>query len=255
MLEQELKSQSSTTKSTDANQTEFESSKWLAYFLENKNSQVVPRLKDDFDLGQELKKPLIHSLKRFQIGETGDGLHLKRYAKTVADKDYIECVDLFVKEEQGHAQNLASVILALDGTLLTWHWSDLAFIGLRRILGLKTELLILLIAEVIGKCFYKLVAANSNSEELEEVFSLIVLDELMHLEFHTEFLVSRLGNYPSLVRSAIYHIWCGLFVLACFAFVADHRQGLRALDSSMKKFFAESRSQFAKYAKRACGLN
>lgn len=236
-------------------QDDFNSAKWKDYFERNKNARLEALVGDQLKVDEKLTAPLIHSLQRFQIGETGDGLHLKKYASSVKDKDYQECVDLFIKEEQGHAQVLARVILALDGTLITWHWSDFAFIGLRRLLGLKTELLVLLIAEVIGKSYYKLVSKNAGNETIEEVFSLIVLDELMHLEFHTEFLSSRLKNYSMFVRSAVYRIWCFLFWMACLVFVMDHGKSLSNLGSGKKEFWIECTNLFSKYAKRACLLS
>src|SRR5262249_4075085 len=94
------------------------------------------------NVSQELRGPLINSLQRFQIGETGEGKHLRKHARTLNDPMYEECIDLFIKEEQFHARVLAQMIQSLDGTLLTWHWTDLAFIGLRRVMHLKTEVFI-----------------------------------------------------------------------------------------------------------------
>ena len=123
-------------------------------------------------------------MQRFQIGESGNGTHLRKYATTTKDPTYEQCIDLFVREEQGHARLLAQLIKSLEGTVLTRHWSELAFVALRRMLGLKTEVFVLLIAEIIGKCFYKACADRLQNKTMKDVFSAIVMDEIFHLEFH-----------------------------------------------------------------------
>src|SRR5579885_3533212 len=123
----------------------FNSSDWRDYFEENRKSRPAIRVPNEIVLDETLRQPLLKSLQTFQIGESGDGRHLRKYAKKLGDPVYMQCMDMFIKEEQNHSQMLAAVILALNGTLINWHWSDLVFIGLRRLFHLKTELFILMI--------------------------------------------------------------------------------------------------------------
>lgn len=255
MTSQPLVHDSSLELSTHSGPTaSFDSSQWRRYFEENRRIRPSTKLPNQIVLDAAIQAPLVSSLQRFQIGETGEGRHLRKYARKYGDPQYIQCVDMFIKEEQTHAQILSQVILALDGTLLTWHWSDLAFIGLRRLLHLKTELLILFVAEVIGKCFYKYVADKIDHKPLEEVFSLIVLDEIMHLKFHTEFLSEQLRGYPWIVKHFVHYIWCMIFYTACFAFVTDHRKSLAALKISSGEFIATCSKTFHVKATRALDL-
>jgi hypothetical protein len=234
--------------------TTFDSSQWRRYFEENRKLRPATRLPNDIVLDDVLQASLIPSLQKFQIGETGEGRHLRKYAKKYGDPDYVQCVDMFIKEEQSHAQILSQVILAMNGNLLSWHWTDVAFTCMRRLLHLKTELLILLVAEVIGKCFYKYVADKVDYKPLEEVFSLIVLDEIMHLKFHTEFLSEQLRSYPWLVKHFVHYMWCMIFYTACFAFVLDHKKALRALNISSGEFIGTCSKTFHVKATRALGL-
>jgi hypothetical protein len=227
---------------------EFSAEKWRAYFEENRNTEIGIRFSDGVMIEEELREPLIHSLQRFQIGETGEGTHLKRYAKTVGDTTYEDCIDLFIKEEQGHARILAEMIGALDGELLTWHWTDLAFIALRRMFGLKTELFILLIAEIIGKCFYLQCARNLEDEKMSSAFSVIVCDEIAHLEFHTEFLRTKMERLTEPVRYLILVCWMILFYVSCFVFVADHGSALNEMDVSIRDFLRDCSSCFRRAA-------
>lgn len=234
--------------------TSFSAGRWLAYFLDNKQNRTVTQFSDDLSISQELREPLIRSLQRFQIGETGEGKHLKKFAKTKDDPTYEQCIDLFLKEEHAHARILAEMIAALDGSLLTWHWSDLVFIMLRRALGLKTEIFILLIAEIVGKCFYLQCARNLKNERLSDTFSVIVLDEIAHVEFHCDFLRTELITCPQPVRYAIYWAWATLFYAASLVFVLDHRLALAGLEVSQRKFLDDCSGTFHRAASRALAI-
>lgn len=226
----------------------FNSGEWLSYFRTNKSIRTIVNLPDEIALDLDLKKCLIKSLQKFQIGETGDGRHLKKYARRLGDEAYNECVDLFIREEQGHGRILAEVIRALDGTLLTWHWTDLVFIFLRRILGLKTEVFILLIAEVVGKCFYKCIADKIEDRNLREVFALIVLDEIAHLQFHSQFLSMQMSNKTWLMKFIVHYVWMQIFFAALFVFIADHRKSLDALSVSSAEFVERCSREFHRSA-------
>ncbi len=227
----------------------FESEKWLKYFEENKKLRSSIRLPAKIDLSEEIKAPLLRSLQRFQIGETGDGRHLRRYAEKTKDLSYMRCVDLFVKEEQSHGQILAEIISAIEGTLLSWHWSDLAFIALRRLLGLKTEIFIILIAEIIGKCFYRSIADKIENQSICNAFAFIVCDEIAHLRFHSEFLNRKLATYPALLKLAIRYAWTLIFLSACFVFVIDHKAALKALGTNPGEFIDKCTIEFQRSAK------
>jgi len=232
----------------------FSSAHWLSYFQDNKSSRTVITLPQELAVPQSTRLPLIRSLQRFQIGETGEGKHLRKYASRLNDAQYEECIDLFIKEEQFHARVLAQIIAALDGTLLSWHWTDLAFIVLRRTLGIKTEILILLIAEIIGKCFYRVCADGLKDRMLSDAFSLIVLDEIGHLEFHCNFLGSRLAPLPRPLRRCVFWVWRLIFYVACFVFIADHRATLKALNVTPGKFMADCATTYRRAAVRALSL-
>ena len=232
----------------------FQARHWLNYFEQNKNARSAIRLSREIVLDDAIKQPLIRSLQRFQIGETGDGKHLKKYAKALGDADYIQCMDLFVKEEQSHGQILAEVILALNGTLLTWHWTDHAFIFLRHLFRLKTELFIILIAEVIGKAFYRCVADKIQNQDLSNVFAIIVCDEIAHLRFHSEFLNQQLKTYPWALKCLVHYVWSMIFYTACFVFVLDHKGALEALGMPTARFISACSKEFQRAGVCALGM-
>jgi hypothetical protein len=228
----------------------FSSASWLSYFQANKSAEAGITAADKINVAEAVRTPLIRSLQRFQIGQSGDGKHLKKYAATLLDPAYERCVDLFVKEEQGHARILAQTINAMDGALLTWHWSNLIFIAVRRALGLKTELSILLIAEIIGKCFYKCCADRLVNRALRDTFSLIVLDEIFHLEFHCSFMARQMQHSPQFLRTLFYYCWTAFFYAACLVFIADHWRALQALNVMPQAFLKDCSSTFQRIASK-----
>lgn len=235
-------------------QAPFNSEIWLKYFEENKKLRSAVRLPEHVQISEQLRAPLLKSLQKFQIGETGEGRHLRHFAKKTRDASYIQCIDLFVKEEQSHGQMLAEVIASVDGRVLSWHWTDLVFICLRRMFGLKTEIFILLIAEVIGKCFYRVLADSIGNQQLSNVFAFIVCDEIAHLRFHSEFLNQQMQNYSWPLKCFIHYAWSLIFYTACFVFILDHKNTLTELKIPTADFMASCSKEFQRSARCAFGL-
>ena len=251
MATQQLPRSESDSLTADPRYGTFSSAQWLLYFQDNKKSRADIKFTNDISVPLSMRVPLIRSLQRFQIGETGEGKHLRKYARMTNDPKYEECIDLFIKEEQYHALVLAQIIQSMDGTLLSWHWTDLAFIVLRRMLGLKTELFILLIAEIIGKCFYNACSNKLEDPRLRDAFALIVLDEIGHLEFHCDFLRDQMKGYPKGITQVCYFFWSILFLTACFVFMADHKHALEALTVRPRDFLEDCSRTFRRAAMKA----
>lgn len=104
---------------------------WLEHFKQNKADRMSIPWRRKLKVEPKLERPLIRSLKRFQVGESGDGKHVKAYARLTGDVDYTETINLFVAEEQEHARLMGRVLKRMGATLLDSHWSDRVFVTLR----------------------------------------------------------------------------------------------------------------------------
>jgi hypothetical protein len=103
-----------------------------------------------WEQGARLDRSILRSLQRFQVGEDGDGANLIAKAAGAGDEIYAKAVGLFIAEEQNHAR-LLKLLLEAGGTrTITSHWTDAIFVRLRRTLGLRLELMVLMIAEVVA---------------------------------------------------------------------------------------------------------
>lgn len=123
---------------------------WLRYFQRNKKERLELAPEEHFFPEPDLRAPLIRSLRRFQLGESGEGRRLRLHAALTGDAIYQQCIDLFIKEEQNHSHMMAVILAKLGVPLLRRHWSNACFVFLRGWFGLEEELLILLVPEMIA---------------------------------------------------------------------------------------------------------
>src|SRR5437899_8135760 len=98
--------------------------KWLNYFEHNRAHRRVVPWDRDVQVPSHMRRALIRSLQKFQIGESGEGRHLRNKAAAVGDPTYDAAIDLFIKEEQEHARLMAGILKKLKAPLLCADWSD-----------------------------------------------------------------------------------------------------------------------------------
>jgi hypothetical protein len=201
---------------------------WRSYFERNRTERLPVPWGKGIQVEPGLREPLIRSLQRFQVGESGDGLHLKRGAARTGNADYAATIALFVGEEQEHARWLSLLITGMGGTLLTHHWSDRFFVALRRLCGLKMELMVLLVAEMIAIRYYRALHEGTEDPVLCAIFGQIRRDEDGHVAFHIAFLREAFSGWSWLTRGLVRTAWQALYRGACLLVMWDHRGVLKA---------------------------
>jgi len=228
----------------------FDARRWLAYFAANAAHR--PRIPWDAPLSVDarLRDPLVRSLQRFQVGEQGDGRHLRAAAAMTNDPAYSEAIESFVREEQGHSRLLARALARLESPLLARHWSDTCFVLLRRLAGLRLELLVLLVAEIVAQRYYPALRDGVEDAALRAAFARIADDEEGHVAFHCAYLRSTLAPLPPAAHVAIRVGWRLLFRGACLAVMLDHRGVLRGVGVSPAAFWRDCGRLFDQAADR-----
>jgi hypothetical protein len=209
---------------------------WYNYFVRNAATpnQILWEL--GINVEPHLRADLIRSLQRFQVGEQGDGKHLIIGAQKTGDKEYADTIRLFIGEEQGHARLLALLITGMGGSLLKWHWSDACFVLIRRMLGLRVELLVLLSAEMIAKRYYRALYEGTTDPVLRAAFAKILNDEFGHVAFHCDYLRAAFGSLAPLTRFSICWLWYVFFAIVCLVVAHDHRGVLKAIGLPTRDF-------------------
>ncbi len=210
---------------------------WLNYFERNRRERLHIPWHLGIQLDEGLRRPLIHSLQRFQIGESGEGRHLRAHAALTGDDDFAAAIDLFIREEQTHASLMAAILRRLRAPLLESHWSDGCFMFLRHLFGLKEELLILLLPEMIAKRHFRALHDGTTDPVLRAVFAQICHDEEGHLGFHIDTLQQLFAGHSCWTRAIIRSIWRVLFRVSCVVVMWDHRAILSAAGLSSSMFW------------------
>ncbi len=188
----------------------------------------------NWDAGARLPAAVVRSVQRFQVGEDGDGANLIAKAHSAGDDGYTTAVRMFVAEEQNHARLLALLLAAADSPTISGHWSDTVFVRLRRALGLRLELMVLMVAEVIALRYYRALRDGTEDALTADVAARILADEERHVPFHTQRL--RDAFPPGPLRTVACGLWWFLITGAAVAVAVDHGLALRRLGVGRRAF-------------------
>lgn len=192
--------------------------------------------------GARLDPAVARSVQRFQVGEAGDGANL--IAKAAGDDGYLAAVKLFVAEEQNHARMLAELLGAAGVPTIGTHWSDTVFVRLRRALGLRLELMVLLIAEVIALRYYRALRDGTTDPVVTQVASRILADEERHVPFHCHRLRIGFRELGTPARTALFGAWRLLLLGVALTVAADHGPALHRLGVGRREFVADVLAAF-----------
>jgi len=225
--------------------------RWTAEFERQRDRHAEFEIGSIGPLAPAVRRGLAHSLPIFHLGEASSGVHLMAEAERDGTGAYHQAVESFVYEEQDHARLLAMVCTSLGIDLIDDHWSDRAFRRIRRISGLRTEMLTLLVAEMIAVPFFDTLSKGVGDPALAEVFGRIHADEQRHLAFHAATLPGHLSRWSPKILKTVRMLWGATFVGSAAVVAWDHRLVLRACNSGMIRFFREAlalfRQQEARY--------
>ncbi|MFJ3715233.1 ferritin-like domain-containing protein [Streptomyces sp. NPDC090057] len=212
--------------------------KWARDFEDEKERRAA--LGDpDWGRGAALPPAVWAGIQRFQVGEDGDGANLVAKADQAGDPDYARAVRLFVAEEQNHARMLARLLAAGGMPLLSGHWSDTVFVRLRRLMGLRLELLVLMIAEVVALRYYRALRDGAGDPLTSEVADRVLADEERHVPFHCARLHASFAELPRAVRRPVLAGWRLLLLAVTTVVATDHGRALRHLGVGRLRFVSD----------------
>lgn len=124
------------------------------------------------------------SMQTFQRGEGTGGDHLLALATKWGEPDYAAAMQLFIQEEEGHADMLGQFMAQQRIPRLETHWLHEIFRSLGRPLGLEHMVRVILTAEVVAAVYYRALRQATLSGLLRQICHRILHDEEMHLAFH-----------------------------------------------------------------------
>ena len=223
---------------------------WVEHFEQNEHVHAETDAAIAFDGGCEIpdpvRRPLVESIRRFQLGESGDGAQLLRKAQRAGDTEYLCAARLFIAEEQQHAALLLRLLGYLGGQPLQRHWSDAVFVRLRRLMGLRTELMVLTVAEVVALSYYGGLASAGPDAVVRAVAARIVADEHPHVRFQQDRLRAGFADSGIVVRLLAFKLWWLTAIGATLVVAFDHGPLLDAIGYRRTRFIRDVLADFAK---------
>ena len=227
---------------------------WQRYFEANRD-RPSPGAGDVAEIDPRLRAALVRSLGRFYLGESSEGRIAKEAARSsdpALDRAMRESIALYVREEGRHAREIAEALGALGAALPERHWSESLFRRGRRLLGLRTKMMVIGAAEVVGVVYYELLAERV--PPLAEMARAIARDEARHLEFQAEFFarVLRRPGAPGFAGGAVVAAaFAAVVSCAVATFVVDHAPLLAELGVTRREI-ARRCAKVAVGSARAC---
>jgi hypothetical protein len=222
---------------------------WLNYFQKNRLNRTEPDWGAPLHGEPSAIRTLARSLSHFQLGESGEGTYLLMQARRAHPDDpvYAEALALFIEEEKEHARLLRKLVERYRGHLITKHWTHSLFRLFRRALGVRFEIQVLVIAELIGTAYYRLLGERTSDAVLRGACEIVLRDEAKHIGFHAErFATDHAARLP--VENAL---WLAQFQFSFLAALQvawlDHRAALTAMGIYRTEFHAEARSECVQF--------
>ncbi|WP_455212772.1 sugar transferase, partial [Kaarinaea lacus] len=205
---------------------------WETVFIARKNRPFPNELVGTSQ--QPWSLPLARSLAIFQLGESGGGTIVRQVQNSRIEgtnSTYSRAMALFVDEEHRHADLLEYCVRSLGGQLIHHNWTAKLFVAGRRLMGLRLKVLVLLAAEVVGICYYKLLASRVPHAQLRTILEELAQDEEAHLQFHSAFL--RMCSQGALQALVFRGMWRLVTFCAAIVVSIDHHRALMALGIPM----------------------
>jgi hypothetical protein len=176
---------------------------WLNHFEHHaRHPRSVPHRLSDI-LEADERKLIASSMATFQLGEQSEGRTLLRVAERFARQKQaphlLRIFELLIQEEKRHASQLLAFMQDHRLPLKRTDWTDRVFRLVRRLAGLQLYISVLICAELIGNVYYRALESVTDCERLQVLCRTIVSDELAHVGFESQLLVTlRAGRAAGL---------------------------------------------------------
>jgi hypothetical protein len=159
----------------------------------------------------------------------------------------IRIMELFIHEEQRHATLLRSFMEDHQIPLKSGDWTDAVFRRLRRRAGLELYLCVLVTAELIGNVYYRALASATGCQRLRVLCRTLVADELVHVAFESQLLLSLRDARPRWGRTMMRSAHRGFLAGTASVVWWTHRSLLRHAGYDLGTFVRLCLAQYSFY--------
>jgi hypothetical protein len=228
--------------------------RWLAYFDRNRQNRPEPDWKAPITLSKDVIRPLVKSLEEFQLGDGGGPAYLiawNRERFLAQTEGTRQLVDLWFAEEREHARLLAGAVQRFGGQCIQGHWTFTAFCLTRKWLGVRFELTVLLLTEIVSTVYYRLILRHAEDPPLRSMCRLIIRDETGHVSFHRDRLARSARSGSSMCGGRLWNVSFRLLGLVPATVLwISHAPGLRALGANRSEYYREIWLELSRFVER-----
>lgn len=226
------------------------SREWVAYFEENAESAAALRRPDALaHLPEEVRAVLAGSLPAWQLGETSDGRHLRQaarqYAQAQGDWDFLEAVDLFIKEEQRHGAALGDWLDRARIPRKQRDAGDTLFRLCRYAFpNYAVWASVVVMVESMAELYYAAVKRLSPCPRLRMECERILQDEVRHIQFQCEHLAASRRRLSAVTLVGLKITEAIFYTVVCSAVWAAHGRLFRHAGMPLTRFVSAAAAKF-----------
>ena len=224
--------------------------KWIEHFTRNKQNRPEPDWSAPVKVPAMVLAPMLRSIEEFRLGDGGGPASLiafDRESFRSRTQEMRQIVDLWFAEEAEHARLLGCAVRRFGGRIITSHWSFTAFCLCRRALGVRFELQILTLTELVSTGYYRMLRKYSPDGPLAAMCELIRRDEAGHVAFQRDRLMSSGIPDPGLRG----WLWRLQFLLCGYAagtvLWISHAPCLKAIGGTRWEYYSEITRQITRF--------
>jgi hypothetical protein len=191
------------------------------------------------------------SIATFQLGEQSAGSNLLRAAYLFAQKqaapEVARITELLIREEQQHASLLRDFMAMHGIPTRRHHWTDRVFRRIRKLAELEFALGVLITAELIGNVYYRALENATECQRLRLLCRMMVADELAHIGFESDLLLSMRAEKSAPVRVGLDLAHRTFLAGAALVVWATHRAVLKKSGYGLWSFVRACDAQYRFY--------
>lgn len=227
--------------------------RWIQHFERNQKNRAEPNWSDAITIPKRKIKPLLKTLAEFQLGDGGGpccliAFNADRYLNRSEKLNRI--VDMWFNEEAEHARLLGKALDRFDGEQIKSHWSFSAFCIVRKWLGVRLELQILLLTELVSTAYYRLLQRHVHDPAIHQMCHLILRDECGHVDFHRDRLAHS-NPSPASPTGALWQLQFWAFGFAAAAVLwSSHGPCLIPFGARNREYFREVTGEIGEFISR-----
>lgn len=194
---------------------------WRAHFRDSVERPRAYDFEQGIQLDADVREPLMGALRFFQRGLNSAGLDLRTKVRANCSPEYIECIDLYVREKAIHAEMLAQLLWAGGSQPGRRNVPDFLYRRLRRRLPWQPELVALLTGELVMLPVMRVIGNQAKDPLVQAVVNDIVYDQSFHIGFHLDHLRYEIRKQRSVANVAIQGVWASFFASSLTILLAE----------------------------------